>query len=194
MGIESENHRYHTFFPILFISALTLLGVFSLPWALMVSAYVGNNVMFTFGSYMIWDLCASGVLLIAWTTCYAKTYSCLKRTYRTSKETEDTLATRFVNYKSTSEYKYNLTLWTAIVTAIMIYKLVVWIFLTAQSTGMRGSFLLASPSVEIGDAGAQGSSDDLFQVSTLVISVLSFIGGYYFVKFNQGVYSCTKSN
>lgn len=189
---HTANHRYHTFFPILFLSAVTLVGVFVLPMALMTSAYVGNNVMFTFSSYMIWDLAITLILLVAWSASYAKTYSSLKNKYKHSRD--DSLAVGFVNYKSTSEYKYNLTLWTSITTAIVVFKLIVWIFLVSRTTKWAGSFLLASPSVEIGAAGAQGTADDLFQVSALVISVLSFFGGYYFVKFNQGVYSHTKGS
>lgn len=186
------NHRYHTFFPILFLSGVATIGVFILPMALMTSAYVGNNVMFTFSSYMIWDLAITLMLLVAWTASYAKTYSSLKHKYKHSRD--DSLAIGFVNYKSTSEYKYNLTLWSSITTGIVVFKLIVWIFLVSRTTKWTGSFLLASPSVEIGAVGAQGTADDLFQVSALVISVLSFVGGYYFVKFNHGVYTHTKGS
>lgn len=190
--LHASNHGYHTFFPVLFLSALTLIGVFVLPMSLMVSAYVGNNIMFTFVSYMVWDLAASIILLVAWICSYAKTYSSLKNKLKHNRD--DSLAIGFVNYKSTAEYKINLTLWSAVTTAIVVFKLVVWIFLVSKATKTTGSFLLASPAVSIGAIGAQGSADDLFQVAAMVIAVLSFVGGYYFVKFNHGVYTHTKGS
>lgn len=173
------NPSYNRFYALITSAILVVLGSYLPLLGLSTSAYVGNKTMMNFGSYMISMLVIYVILHLLWLLFFLRGFAFVK-----SGEKNHTVW--IYNLRHQFEYKLTLWVWVTVAALLLAFLISTWVPLISLSgVGFSGEFKLASSDLFIGSTGTYAHHDDLFQVSTLISSVLSIIAVCFFVRLNS---------
>jgi uncharacterized membrane protein YidH (DUF202 family) len=185
---ESKNSLFNRYYALLVTCGLAILG-FHLPTMCLLgaNAYVGNNSMVQFGSFMVYFIASNVIFHSIWLGIFISKFALVK--YSTSIEPKKNWQNYFAKFKETFEYKSTVTVWAILATSLFVIQATVYLYITINtSVGFWGNVRLSDPFNFIGSSGNFGLNDDLFQVTALLNMLFGFFSMMFFIKLNALIY------